>query len=339
MKWEKVQQQLKSGQFVEALAPVIISASRSTDIPAFYAEWLVERLNEGYVKWKNPFNGESVNVSFSKARAMVFWSKNPRPLLKHLSYIDSKIKNYYFQFTLNDYDEEKLEPNVPNVQSRIDTFVELSEKVGKNKVIWRFDPLILTDRIRVPELLKKVEHVGNQLKNHTEKMVFSFADIGLYKKVQNNLRRSSIQYQEFEEQTMIEFAEGLQQLNQSWNFALATCAEKIALEKYGILHNKCIDEDLLIKLFPNDTLLMDFLGVRFTLGDLFSFGVQIEKLRDNKDKGQREYCGCIASKDIGEYDTCPHLCEYCYANTSKDIALANWNFHKRNPANDTIKGE
>ncbi|OFX56546.1 MAG: hypothetical protein A2046_09650, partial [Bacteroidetes bacterium GWA2_30_7] len=239
MNWDKIKITKQNGEAVEAQAPIIISASRSTDIPAFYSDWLMQRIKEGYVKWKNPFNGVPLYVSFNKTRLIIFWTKNPKPMLNHFNFLDERIKNYYFQFTLNDYDNEKLEPNVPNVQSRIETFQKLSERIGKSKVIWRFDPLILTDKIGVSELLKKVENIGNQLKNHTEKMVFSFADIKLYKKVQNNLRKNNINYQEFNDSRMNDFATGLQQLNKTWKFEIGTCAEKIALEKYGIIHNKC----------------------------------------------------------------------------------------------------
>jgi len=339
MNWDKISITKQNGEVVDAQVPIIISASRSTDIPAFYSDWLIQRLKEGYVKWKNPFNGVPLYISFSKARLIVFWSKNPKQIIKHLDFIQEKIPNFYFQYTLNDYDSEKLEPNVPNVSDRIETFINLSENIGKEKVIWRFDPLILTDKIGVDELLKKVENIGSQLKNYTEKMVFSFADIRLYRKVQNNLRNSPINYQEFNEQTMNEFAQGLQQLNKNWNFEIGTCAEKIPLEKYGIIHNKCVDDDLMIKLFPYDKILMDFLGVKILPPDLYNSTLRIEKLRNNKDKGQREFCGCIFSKDIGEYNTCPHLCEYCYANASKEIANSNWKKHITNPFGETIIGE
>ena len=339
MNWDKIRIKNQNGEDIEAQAPIIISASRSTDIPAFYGDWFVDRLKAGYVRWKNPFNGVSLYVTFSNTRLVVFWSKNPEPLIKHLDFINEKIPNYYFQFTLNDYDNERLEPNVPCVSSRIETFIQLSEKIGKEKVIWRFDPLILTDKIGVDELLRKVENIGNQLVGHTEKLVFSFADINLYKKVQNNLRKSSVNYQEFNEHRMNEFASGLQQLNNSWNFEIGTCAEKISLEKYGIIHNKCVDDDLMIKLFSDDKILMDFLGVKIIPPDIFNPNGSIEKKKNNKDKGQREFCGCIFSKDIGEYNTCPHLCEYCYANASKEIALANWEKHLQQPTNEVIKGE
>jgi DNA repair photolyase len=337
MNWNKIKIQSKNSHIIEAQAPVIISASRSTDIPAFYSDWFLQCLKEGYVKWKNPFNGVPLYIAFQNTRLIIFWSKNHKPIIKHLNYLDERNINYYFQFTLNDYDIEKLEPRVPSVHTRIETFIELSEKVGREKVIWRFDPLILTEKIGVDELLKKVENVGNQLKNHTNKLVFSFADIKIYRKVQNNLRNNSIPYQEFNERTMNEFAAELKQLNENWHFELATCAEQIALERYGISHNKCIDDDLMIKLFSHDKVLMDFLGVKITPPDMFNPNDTVEKKRNNKDNGQRQYCGCIVSKDIGEYNTCPHLCEYCYANANKNIALKNWNLHKQNPYNESIK--
>ena len=337
MIWDKIKIETQSGELVEAQAPVIVSASRATDIPAFYSDWFINRLKAGYVKWKNPFNGVPLYVSFQNTLLIVFWTKNAKPMIPHLDYLDEKGINYYFQFTLNDYDAENLEPNVPNVQSRIETFIELAEKIGKEKVIWRFDPLILTAHIGVDELLRKVENIGNQLKNHTQKLVFSFADIEIYRKVQNNLRNNEIHYQEFNERTMNEFAAGLQKLNEKWHFELATCAEQISLEKYGIAHNKCIDDDLMIKLFPHDKVLMDFLGVKITHSNMFNANTIIEKKRNNKDKGQRQSCGCIVSKDIGEYNTCPHLCVYCYANANKNIALMNWNLHKQNANNEMIK--
>lgn len=339
MSWEKIKLKNFEGELVEAQAPVIISISRSTDIPAFYSDWLLERFKAGYIKWKNPFNGAIMYVSFSKVRLAVFWSKNPKPLLNQLDLYNKYLKNYYFQYTLNDYDAEKLEPCVPSVESRIDTFITLSEKIGKEKVIWRFDPLILTNTIGINELLRKIERVGNQLANHTNKLVFSFADIKIYNKVQNNLRNNNIQYQEFNERLMNEFAGELQRLNEKWKFEIGTCAEKIPLEKFGIIHNKCIDDDLIIKLFHKDNILMDFLKVKVTEPELFDNGLRIEKLKNNKDKGQREYCGCIISKDIGEYNTCPHLCEYCYANASKESVIKNWKTHKNNSFNEFIKGD
>jgi DNA repair photolyase len=336
MNWDKTEILNDQGEKVLAQAPVIISASRSTDIPTFYADWFVERWKAGYLKWKNPFNGTFLYISLKKTRAVIFWTKNPKPMFKHLDFLDKNVKNYYFQFTLNDYDKEGFEEKVPNLASRIVTFKELSNRIGKDKVIWRFDPLILTVDIDVKELLARLEKIGNQLYTYTNKLVFSFADISIYKKVESNLRKENIDYIEFEPDSMIEFAEGLNKLNKNWNLELATCAEKVDLTKYDIIHNKCIDDDLMIKNFSHDKELMKFLGVENTGPTLFAFPVVKTKTNKIKDKGQREACGCIISKDIGEYNTCPHGCNYCYANTSVEKALSNYKSHKINPIIETI---
>ena len=341
MSWKKINIKTEEGKEVEAQAPIIISASRSTDIPAFYSDWFMNRLKKGYLVWKNPFNQKPLYVTFNNTRLIVFWSKNPKPIIQHLDYLNDKKINYYFQFTLNDYVKEQLEPSVPSVESRIETFIKLSEKIGKEKVIWRFDPLILTDKIGVNELLNKIDRIGNQLFQHTEKLVFSFADIGIYRKVQSNLNKGNIKYSEFDGFSMNQFAEGLKELNQKWKLEIGTCAEKIDLEKYGIIHNRCIDDDLMKRLFYKDTKLMEFLGYELKKADLFDANEELVpiKKRNLKDKGQRELCGCILSKDIGEYNTCFHLCEYCYANTSKKVVLDNYNRIKDNSqTSETITG-
>ena len=338
MNWQKIEIKNDLGVTVEAQAPVIISASRSTDIPAFYADWFVERWQKGYIQWKNPFNGVPLYVSFNKARAVVFWSKNPEPMIKHLPFLKKYVKNFYFQFTLNDYENEGYEGKLPSVNERINTFIELSNQIGKDHIIWRFDPMILTDTINVNTLLKRIKRIGDELQNYTKKLVFSFADISIYAKVASNLKKEKIVYQEFTIETMHDFAAGLQELNKSWKLEIGTCAEKIPLEQYGIKDNKCVDDDLMIKLFSHDQKLMDFLGVKVHQTDLFN-PPTVERINKNyKDKGQRELCGCTFSKDIGQYNTCPHECVYCYANTSKEIALKNFKYHKSNPGVDTIIG-
>ncbi len=337
MKWEKINIKIENQTEVEAQAPIIISASRSTDIPAFYSDWFINRLKKGYLKWKNPFNGVPLYVTFKNTRLIVFWSKNPKPLLKHIDWLQENYPNFYFQYSLNDYDKT-IEKNVISLDKRIETFIKLSEKIGKEKVIWRFDPLILTDKIGVNELLRKIENIGNQLKSYTNKFVFSYADIGVYKKVQNNLKRANINYLEFNENSMIEIAQGLQELNKNWNFEIGTCAEKINIEKYGIIHNKCIDDDLIKRLFPTDKELMKFIGYEIIPPDLYNNSFQLSKIKTGKlkDTGQRELCGCIFSKDIGQYNTCPHLWEYCYANTSEKSVLSNYKKHKNNPKQENI---
>lgn len=335
---EKIQITLESGKLADAQAPVIVSASRSTDIPAFYADWFLHRLKVGYSAWTNPFNGVRSYVAYDNTRLIVFWSKNPKPLLNDggcLDYLAEKGINCYIQYSLNDYVAEKLERGVPALQERIDTFKRLVDKLGFGKVIWRFDPMILTDSIGCDDILAKIENIGGQLKGYTEKLVFSYADIRTYRKVQANLEKNAVRYREFEEEDMLYIAKNLAQLNEQWGLILATCGEKIDMEQFGIIHNKCIDDDLMVKHFSNDMVLMNFLGIDVCQGVLFG---PIKK-KNNKDKGQREFCGCIVSKDIGEYNTCPHLCEYCYANTSKETAVRNYRQHKQNPFAETITGK
>jgi len=327
MQWKKQKIILQDGTTVDAQAPVIISASRATDIPTFYSDWFINRWEAGYLKWTNPFNGKPLYVSFANTRLVVFWTKNPRPIFKYLDYLDENIPNYYFQYSLNDYDKEGYEAKVPSIENRIKTFKELSNRLGKKRVVWRFDPLILTDTIDVDELLRRVKNIGDQLKDYTEKLVFSFADIATYKKVQNNLNKEQVPYVEFTPETMEAFAKGISEINKEWGLELGTCSEKIDLDKYSIVHNKCIDDDLMIELFSHDKELMEFLGVEIEEPSLFETTRKITKKRNLKDKGQREDCGCVMSKDIGQYNTCPHECNYCYANTSKELAKKNYQRH------------
>ncbi len=325
--WDTINIQTDAGQIVRAKTPIIISASRSTDIPAFFSKWFVNSLRRGYVRWVNPFNQVSDYVSFAETRVIVFWSKNPQPLIQYLPEIDARGINYYVQFTLNDYTTEGLEPNVPPLSQRVETFQALSEKLGRKRVIWRFDPLILTDTLTVERLTDRIAEVAAMIRGFTERLVISFADIKVYRKVQNNLAREHINYREFTPELMVQVAQRLQSLNREWGMKIATCAEGIDLESYGIEHNRCIDDRLMIELFPQDGKLMDFLGVE---ADLFAAPSRPYL----KDKGQRKECGCIVSKDIGMYDTCHHLCAYCYANTSCK-AVEN-NIRKHNPESDAL---
>lgn len=251
------------GRLVKAQAPIIISASRSTDIPAFYADWFFKRLEIGYSAWTNPFNGVKSYVSYKDIRFIVFWSKNPRPLLAYLHILEERNIKCYIQYTLNDYEAEKLE-KVPSLEKRIETFKLLVDKLGLDSVVWRFDPLILTNDISIDDLLYKIRNIGDQLKGYTEKLVFSYADIALYKKVKYNLEKNGIPYHEWTVEQMEEFAEKLSIMNKErgWNYSLATCGEKIDISKYGIEHNRCIDGDLITRIAWKDQELMNFMKVK-----------------------------------------------------------------------------
>jgi DNA repair photolyase len=342
---------LPSGETVSAQAPIIVSASRSTDIPAFYCDWFFHRLKVGYSVWTNPFNGVKMCVSYANTRFIVFWSKNPHSLLEHLDELEERGIKCYVQYSLNDYVSEGLERNVPPLDFRIDTFKRLVDRLGKGGVVWRFDPLVLTDEIDIDQLLQKIENIGNQLVGYTEKLVFSFADIAMYRKVKANLDASGVKYHEWTDAQMTEFAERLVALNQSngWNFELATCGEKNSFP--GVAHNHCVDDALMIRRAYQDKELMQFLKAEIhpmPQPDLFGDTAplptdaillpngQYATRGDNRDKGQREFCGCMKSKDIGQYNTCIHQCLYCYANTSVESAMKNYKKHKENPFGETI---
>ena len=274
-------------------------------------------------------------------------------MLEYLHILEEKGIGCYIQYSLNDYEVEGLEKNVPPLVQRIDTFKILVDRLGKGHVVWRFDPLVLTESINIDSLLGKIERIGDQLLGYTEKLVFSFADILSYRKVQSNLQKAQINYRDWSDFQMREFASRLSILNKKWNYELATCGEKINLTQCGINKNHCIDDDLIIRLAYNDKVLMDYLKVKklsMPQPDLFGNTEQLPGDAillpnnmyaihgDNKDKGQRQFCGCIKSKDIGEYNTCIHGCEYCYANASKQVALKNYKTHKERLYGETITG-
>ena len=352
--WDKQKLPRENGELVDMQVPILVSASRSTDIPAFYAEWFFHRLDEaGYSAWTNPFNGVRSYISYQNTRFIVFWSKNPRPLLEYLPILERRGIGCYIQYSLNDYEAESLEKSVPPIAQRIETFKLLVERLGKGHVIWRFDPLVLTDQISIDNLLAKIENIGDQLLGYTEKLVFSFADIVNYRKVQSNLTKVHVNYIDWTEEQMREFAAKLQNLNQKWAYVLATCGEKIDLSEFGVKKNHCVDDDLIIRLAHEDKVLMDYLNVKILPmpqpnlfgeteplppGAIILPGGRYAVHGDNRDKGQRLFCGCIKSKDIGEYNTCVHGCEYCYANASKETAIANFKSHLANPRSETIIG-
>jgi hypothetical protein len=328
--WERMTIETEHGD-VSGIAPIILSASRATDIPAFYPEWFMDRLKSGYVQWTNRFNGKRTYVSFEKGRVFVFWTKDARPIMKYLPVLDDRGLNYYFTCTLNDYEREGFEPNVPGLMERVRTFQGLSEMIGRDRVLWRFDPLLLSDSMTIDRLLDRIYGVGDLIHKFTEKLIISFIDVRAYRRVHLNLKANGFKdSREFTPDDMEKLAGGLREMNKGWNIDIRTCAEEADLSAYGITHNKCIDDDLMIRLFSHDGALMDFLG--FTPAD-----ERVHPYRETggkrglslKDRGQRKACGCVPSKDIGQYHTCMHLCVYCYANASAAHVRDNYLKHKR----------
>lgn len=274
---------------------VIISASRRTDIPAFYSEWFLNRIRDGYVLVRNPMNIHQVSrirLSPDVVDCIVFWTKNPKPMVQRLE--ELKDYNFYFQFTLNSYATD-VEPNVPSKGNDvIDTFIKLSEKIGANRIIWRYDPIIITDKYTIEYHTTYFEKLAQVLSGKFSKCVISFVDE--YKKNSKNFRDNGLR--ELEENQMADIALRFSEIAKRNHFKIYTCAEQIDLTAYGIEHNSCIDKELIESL----------VGAR---------------LKVQKDKSQRDECGCVESIDIGSYNTCTHGCKYCYANYSSDVVHNN----------------
>ena len=273
---------------------MILSVSRRTDIPAFYSDWFFNRMKEGFVYVRNPMNIHQVSritLSPEVVDCIVFWSKNPRPMLDRLG--ELKDYMYYFQYTINAYDQG-LEAGVPRKEGIINTFKVLSEAIGPKRVIWRYDPILLTETLDKDYHINYFEELAKRLEGYTNTCVISFVD--LYKKTQRNLRDKNVREPSTAE--MLELAAKMFVIAKHYGMNIQTCAEEIALESVGIKHGKCID----------NALIEDLLGVKLVV---------------SKDPNQRKECGCVQSIDIGEYNTCAHGCKYCYANFREDIVVKN----------------
>jgi hypothetical protein len=300
------------------IEPLIISASRATDIPAFYTPWFINALERGYCQTTNPYNGITSLISFKKTRLIVFWTKNPAPLLPLLHELDERGIGYYVLFSVNDYEADGLEPHIPQLSQRIDTFVSLSRAIGKEKVIWRYDPLLLTRSLEVETLCARVRSIGDALCSFTDKLVFSFVDIEKYRCVKRSTSANDVGIREFSLDEKLRCASVLQSLVTKWHeqnpsFVAASCAQDIELASFDIHHNSCIDPLLILKIFKHDAILTDFIR-----------GLSPSSA---KDKGQRPLCRCLWSKDIGRYNTCLHGCVYCYAIASPWLTRFNHSHH------------
>jgi hypothetical protein len=303
MLWPRTTVTTDRGETREAVAPLIISASRSTDIPAFYGEWFLRRLPAGYAKRTSPFSGRPLYVSFEQARFFVFWSKNPVPFFPFLGEIDKRNIPYYFQITVNDYGKEGLENGLPPLEERIGAFKKLSGLIGRERVMWRFDPLVLTDALSPAELLVRIDRIGRELSGYTERLTVSF--ISLYARTVRNLENAGIRTRPWDAAGKRAVLRGIGEIAGRLKMRAVACADENDYRRYGILQGQCIDGAIIARLAPGDRELRGFLTRR----------------GGTKDRGQRPHCGCVPSRDIGAYTTCGHACVYCYANTSPRRAL------------------
>ena len=288
---------------------MIISASRRTDIPAFYSDWFFNRIKERYVLVPNPYNSKMISrISLDPAvvDCIVFWSKNPAPMLEKLDKL--KEYNYYFQFTLNPYGPE-IENHLPIISKRIDTFKRLSDRIGKEKVIWRYDP-VLTNETYTPGFHKeKFAEIAYELKEHTEKCMLGFIDH--YQHIRTAVSRFNIQ--PLLKADIEEMAASFKKTVDTCSIQLNTCTVKVDLTHLGIPGGLCIDNQVVERIagYP--------ISVR-------------------KDKNQRDICRCAESIDIGTYESCLNGCIYCYA-IKGNYNTVKYNLNKHDKNSPMLVGE
>lgn len=287
---------------------MIVSASRRTDIPAFYSRWFLNRIREGFVWVPNPYNPRqisSISLHPQVVDCIVFWTKNPAPMMGRLRELDPY--NYYFQYTLNAYGTD-AESNLPPLEKRIDTFKRLSDRIGRERVIWRYDPL-LTNDIYTPAFHKEAfAQLAEALKDHTERCMLGFIDHYPHiRRAVNALNIKPLTCGEIEEMAL-----SFKQTADGYPFRLDTCTVKVDLRPLGIPSGLCVDGELIERIagYP---------------------------IRAHKDKNQRDVCNCIESIDIGTYESCLNGCVYCYA-IRGNYGTAAANHHRHHPESPLLIG-
>ncbi|UCG52012.1 MAG: DUF1848 domain-containing protein [Candidatus Latescibacterota bacterium] len=278
---------------------MIISASRRTDIPAFYSRWFMNRVRQGFCLVPNPFNTKQISrvtLAPGDVDALVFWSKDPEPMLEHLPELDRLGFAYYFLFTLNDYPDD-LEPKVPGLSRRLATFKRLSKRLGPDRVIWRYDPIVISTATSHEYHRNRFASLTRELSGFTRRVIVSL--VNYYRKTDRRLSRL--------EQAGITFERNVANLTEtrrllefmSWTAShegmeIQSCAEEEDYSAGGVKPGSCIDAELIHR-----------------LGRTVS---------PKKDPGQRDSCRCVISRDIGVPDTCLHGCRYCYATRNNELA-------------------
>lgn len=288
---------------------MILSVSRRTDIPHYYADWFFGRLRAGFACVRNPVNPRAVSrVSLSPelVDGIVFWTKNPAPMLDRLDLLRDYA--YYFQFTLNSYGPE-VECRLPDREKvLIPAFLRLSSLIGPQRVIWRYDPIFLSRTYTAEYHLAHFEALAARLAPYTNSCIISFLDH--YRSIEKRL--APLGLTPFPPALQGELAARLAAIARRYGLSIASCAEAPELQQYGVAPASCIDPALLGRL----------LGCPLAVG---------------QDKNQRPHCGCAESVDIGAYQTCPGGCRYCYANHSEAAVPANAARH--DPAAPLLTGQ
>lgn len=288
---------------------MIISASYKTDIPTFYGEWFMNRLRAGYCKMVNPYGQQVYRIDLTpeSVDGFAFWTKNIGPFLKYLPEIREREYPFIVQHTINGYPRE-LEDRVIDYAHTIEHMQRLAGDFGSEVAVWRYDPIVISSLTPLDWHRQNFEGLAKGLEGATDEVVVSFAQI--YKKTRRNMdwaaREHGFDWPEHEkisDEEVRNLISDLAQIAKTYGMQLRVCSQKKYLIPGIVEEARCVDADRLEKV-----------GRKPIVGKA-------------KQKGNRKECGCFASKDIGEYDTCPHGCVYCYAVQNRELALRRFKDH------------
>lgn len=268
---------------------MIINVGGRTDIVNYYTPWLLNRLGEGYAYSRNPFARENVyklSLKPEDVDCLLFCSKNYQPILKHMDGIDEKY-NILCNYTITAYGKD-IEPKVPTINQSIKTLKRLSDIVGENKILWRYDPILLSEKYTVEKHLETFEYMAEKISPSVYRCIFSFVD--MYKKVEENMPEII----PFTEEDKEKLLKGIGEISVRYNLYTQSCATNESYEKYNIHAAGCTTREILEQ-------------------------VHNVVYKNVKETGIRKNCHCIPSRDIGAYNSCLSECKYCYANRKPDI--------------------
>lgn len=279
---------------------MIINTGSRTDTVQYYSDWLLKRFKEGFVYSRNPLFPNIVTryeLNPNILDCVVFCSKNYEPILDRLTEITDKF-NTYFHYTITAYGRD-IEPNVPTIDESIETLIKLSKIVGKQRIAWRYDPILLTKKYTKQIHYNTFDYMSKRLSPHINRCIFSFVD--MYKKLETNMPEIII----LNNNDKIEIAKNIGSIAKKHNMIIQTCATIEDFKRFGILQSGCMTSEI--------------------LGN--ANNITFKKVRHS---GNRQGCKCIENRNIGDYDTCPNGCKYCYANKNPQIAQENYKKHNPN---------
>ena len=268
---------------------MIINVGGRTDIVNYYTPWLLNRLSEGYAYSRNPFARENVyklSLKPEDVDCLLFCSKNYRPMLEHIGGIDEKY-NILCHYTITAYGKD-IEPKVPSINQSIKTLEQLSDIVGENKILWRYDPILLTEKYTIEKHLETFEYMAEKISQLVYRCIFSFVD--MYKKVEENMPEII----PLAEEDKVKLLKGIGEISERYNLYTQSCATNESYDKYGIHAAGCTTREILEQ----------------------AHNVVYKNV---KGTGIRQNCHCIPSRDIGAYNSCLSECKYCYANRKPEI--------------------